>query len=143
LKNVHFDSVKQSIAKEIKYDGLHHCGVIISDLDVSMKFYIDVFSCIDESYRRPKSLPYPGAFLRFGRNEIHLIQLTSVDQRDGRPAHGGRDRHIAITVNNIDLIKERLEVRNLSFTMSMSGRRALFCRDPDGNAYEFVEDVTL
>jgi glyoxylase I family protein len=71
------------------------------------------------------------------------MQLPSVDPRDGRPAHGGRDRHIAITVNNIDLIKERLEVRNLSFTMSMSGRRALFCRDPDGNAYEFVEDVTL
>jgi len=28
---------------------------------------------------------------------------------------------------------------DISFTMSSSGRKALFCRDPDGNALEFIQ----
>lgn len=58
-------------------------------------------------------------------------------------SHTGRDRHIALTVNDIEPIKQNLESRGMTFTMSMSGRRALFCRDLDGNAFEFVEDSTL
>jgi len=27
----------------------------------------------------------------------------------------------------------------VAFTLSQSGRSALFCRDPDGNALEFVQ----
>ncbi len=32
-----------------------------------------------------------------------------------------------------------LEAAEIPFTLSSSGRRALFCRDFDGNAFEFVE----
>ena len=92
---------------------------------------------------RPKTLPYPGAFMKIGPDQIHLMQLPNPDPTTGRPEHGGRDRHTALTVNNIDIIKERLESRGMAFTMSMSGRRALFTRDIDGNAFEFMEDVSL
>ena len=66
-----------------------------------------------------------------------------MDPKEGRPAHGGRDRHIALTINNIDLLKDKLNAAGIAFTLSQSGRRALFCRDIDGNAYEFMEDTTL
>lgn len=71
------------------------------------------------------------------------MQLPSMDPKEGRPEHGGRDRHTAFTVNNIDILRERLSAVNVPFTQSMSGRRALFCRDIDGNAFEFMEDVKL
>lgn len=66
-----------------------------------------------------------------------------MDPTIGRPIHGGRDRHVALTVNDIDLIRTRYDERNLSYTFSQSGRRALFVRDLDGNAFEFMENKQL
>jgi glyoxylase I family protein len=37
----------------------------------------------------------------------------------------------------------RLTANGVKFTMSKSGRRALFCRDPYMNAIEFVEDKNI
>jgi glyoxylase I family protein len=71
------------------------------------------------------------------------MELPNPDPVDGRPQHGGRDRHVALTINNVDIIKSRLEARGMKYTFSQSGRRALFCRDLDGNAFEFIEDTSL
>ena len=126
------------------YGCLQHCGVLVADVARAKEFYMNVFSWSDESHLRPTSLPYPGAFMGIaGQFQVHLMQLPSMDPTEGRPEHGGRDRHMAVTVNNIDVIRDRLMARQLPYTMSQSGRRALFCRDPDGNAYEFMEDKTL
>ena len=54
-----------------------------------------------------------------------------------RPAHGGRDNHVAFSVEDVMPIKEALDKAGVEYTMSMSGRAAVFCRDPDGNALEF------
>eukprot|EP01041_Mallomonas_annulata_P000585 gene586-1134_t len=127
----------------IKYGGLHHAGILVRDAEKSKKFFIDVLCFEDESHLRPTSLPYPGAFLRCGSNQIHLMQLPSMDPVEGRPEHGGRDRHVAITISNIDMLRDRLNNVDIPFTLSHSGRRALFCRDIDGNAFEFMEDSSL
>ena len=55
-----------------------------------------------------------------------------------RPTHGGRDRHVALAVSNLENLIERLNSAGMSFTLSQSGRPALFCRDPDQNALEFI-----
>ena len=128
---------------ELRYGGLNHCGLLVKNTELSKNFFMEVFGFLDDTHLRPKTLPYPGAFLRFGRDQIHLMELPSPDPIDNRPDHGGRDRHIALTVNNIDIIADRLKQRNIKYTLSMSGRRALFCRDIDSNAFEFMEDVNL
>ena len=125
------------------YGGLQHCGVLVRNTEESKRFYTEVFGFQDESHLRPTKLPYPGAFLRLGRDQIHLMELPNPDPTEGRPEHGGRDRHVALTINNIDFIARRLEARAHAYTLSPSGRRALFTRDLDGNAFEFVEDVRL
>jgi glyoxylase I family protein len=137
------DSSIDSIREEIKYGGIQHCGVLVSDVEKSKSFYMTVFGFTDDSFLRPTTLPYNGAFLRVGNDQIHLMGLPNPDPTSGRPDHGGRDRHIAFTVNNIDTIVSNLNEKSVKFTLSMSGRRALFCRDLDGNAFEFVEDVSL
>ena len=116
---------------------LHHASLIVADLDIALSFYRDVLglSC-DES--RP-DLGYPGAWLILPeQQQLHLMVLDNPDVNSLRPEHGGRDHHLAFVVSSIETIAASLEEIGLSFTTSKSGRKALFCRDPDGNALEFI-----
>jgi glyoxylase I family protein len=71
--------------------------------------------------------------------QIHLLELPNPDPVEGRPSHGGRDRHIAFSIVSVAELKSRLQQNQVEFTESRSGRAAIFCRDPDGNALEFIE----
>lgn len=111
--------------------------MIVADTRRALAFYCDVLGLsVDAS--RP-DLGYPGAWLDIGPQQIHLLELPNPDPVEGRPAHGGRDRHTAFGLRNLDSLTERLSAAGIAYTLSKSGRRALFCRDPDGNALEFIE----
>lgn len=115
---------------------IHHVSFIISDLEQSRQFYQDVLGLqVDDT--RP-ALGYPGLWLNVGVQQIHLLKLDNPDPVSGRPDHGGRDRHIAFSVESFDELVHRLEAAKIAYTKSRSGRTALFCRDPDGNALEFI-----
>ena len=117
--------------------GFHHASLIVSNVDKSLQFYRDILGMqVDEN--RP-DLGYPGAWLNLGELQVHLLELPNPDPLEGRPAHGGRDRHLAFHINDLDLLVEKLSENNIVFTTSRSGRKALFCRDPDQNALEFIE----
>jgi len=66
-------------------------------------------------------------------------RLPNPDPVSGRPSHGGRDRHPALEVTDLDRLILRLGSAAIPFGASRSGRRALFCRDRDGNALESIE----
>lgn len=119
--------------------GIHHCSVIIEDVDTALHFYVDILG-LTKIQDRP-DLGYPGAWLEAGVQQIHLLQLENPDPVEGRPRHGGRDRHVALAVSSLDKIIASLEAEGLDYTLSRSGRRALFCRDPDNNAVEIVEQA--
>lgn len=114
-----------------------HASVLVADTARALRFYHDLLGlAIDET--RP-DLGYPGAWLRVATQQIHLLELPNPDPISGRPEHGGRDRHFALAVDDIDALRRRLDDAGIACTQSKSGRRALFCRDPDGNALEFIE----
>ena len=117
--------------------GLHHVSLLIADLERALAFYRDALG-MPVSEARP-DLGYPGAWLETGHQQIHLLQLSNPDPVIGRPEHGGRDRHVALLIRDLDVLRRSLEANGVAYTLSKSGRRALFCRDPDGNALEFVE----
>lgn len=117
--------------------GLHHVSLIVADTGSALTFYRDLLGLAVDPDR--PDLGYPGAWLQLGPQQIHLLELPNPDSVTGRPAHGGRDRHTALTTADLDELQRRLEAAAIPFTRSRSGRRALFCRDPDGNALEFVE----
>ena len=119
------------------YLALSHASVLVRDTPTALAFYCGVLE-MPEASGRP-DLGYPGAWLTVGAQQIHLIELPNLDPTTGRPAHGGRDRHIALTIVNLDSLISRLQQAGIAHTLSRSGRRALFCRDPDGNALEFIE----
>lgn len=115
---------------------IHHASLIVSDTEQSLKLYRDVLGM--QPTERP-NLPFPGAWLQMGEQQIHLLELDNPDPTSGRPTHGGRDRHVAMHCNSVDALREALELAGMGYTMSLSGRKALFCRDRDGNALEFIE----
>ncbi|MGZ5028729.1 MAG: VOC family protein, partial [Methylobacter sp.] len=53
----------------------------------------------------------------------------------------GRDRHVALSVPDLEPVREELDKNGIAYTLSKSGRKALFCRDPDGNALEILQRV--
>jgi glyoxylase I family protein len=116
---------------------IHHVSVITADTGRALQFYQGVLGlqCDDN---RP-DLGYPGAWLKVGDEQIHLLELSNPDPVEGRPAHGGRDRHLALLVTDLAALCRALDQAGIGYSLSRSGRAALFCRDPDGNAIELIE----
>jgi len=116
---------------------IHHVSLVVADTRVAVDFYCDVLGLVIDD-TRPKMM-FEGAWLKVGEQQIHLLQVPNPDSAIDRPEHGGRDRHVAFSVSDLGLYKTRLEKRCITYTLSKSGRNALFCRDPDGNACELIE----
>ena len=119
--------------------GIQHASFIVADLDSAVDFYHGVLG-MTLLPDRP-DLGYPGAWLQAGQQQIHLLQLPNPDPVEDRPQHGGRDRHVAFGIRDLTSLVEMLKTAGITYTLSRSGRRALFCRDPDGNALEFIEEA--
>ena len=116
---------------------IHHASVVVADSQRALGFYLDILGMqLDPS--RP-DLGFPGAWLKVGEQQIHLLEVKNPDTVEGRPAHAGRDRHTALHVRGLDELEQRLKTAGIRYTRSRSGRKAIFCRDPDGNGIEFVE----
>ena len=116
---------------------IHHVSLIVESTSRSLAFYCDLLGLSQDHSRT--DLGYPGAWVYLGNKQLHLLELPNPDPVNGRPEHGGRDRHVAMSVNDIQQLADLLSQQNLPYSLSKSGRKALFCRDPDGNALEFIE----
>jgi len=119
----------------IKINSMMHTGLIVSDLDKSRAFYEGLLGLVPNPAR--PNFDFEGVWYDIGKNQVHLMVVPNPYQDIKRPAHGGRDNHIAFSVDDVAPIKAELDKAGVPYSMSMSGRAALFCRDPDGNALEF------
>ena len=117
--------------------GFLHASLLVSDLARARTFYENVLGLIP-SPARPE-MSFDGVWYEIGAQQIHLLALPNPDLVEGRPAHGGRDRHIALAVNDLAGLKQALDQVGVVYTLSSAGRPALFCRDPDGNAIELIQ----
>ena len=136
--------------------GIHHATFLSSDLARSRDFYEGVLGLRPDPDR--PAMGFYGVWYGIAANQqIHLMQLPNPEAGLQRPSHpqgvrrgckelkpqqhtqhGGRDRHVALGVDDLDALRAKLDEAGIAYTMSRSGRAALFCRDPDGNALEFV-----
>ncbi len=122
----------------MKITALLHATHLVADLDAARTFYEGTLGLSADAGR--PDLGFPGVWYDVGiQQQIHLMQLPNPEVGLQRPAHGSRDRHVALAVSDLAALMQRLDAAGISYTLSKSGRRALFCRDPDGNALEFIE----
>ena len=118
--------------------GILHATFLTSDLIKSRAFYENVLGLRADT-KRPQ-MSFDGVWYDTAPNQqIHLMVLPDPEKGLLRPQHGGRDRHVALAVSDLAALMQRLDAAGIIYTLSKSGRRALFCRDPDGNALEFIE----
>lgn len=120
-----------------------HASFLVTDVQRALDFYCGVLE-IHLNEHRP-NFPYDGAWLDLdvGGQQLHLMQLPNPDSMEERAEHGGKDKHIALVVDDLDALEARLKAAGVLFSRSKSGRAAFFCRDPDGNALEFAEEFML
>ena len=117
---------------------LHHSSLLSSNLESAKHFYVDVLGLpLDES--RP-DMGFDGLWFDMGAGQqIHLLCLPNPEAGIDRPEHGGRDRHVALLTDDLEVVVAKLEQHGVTYSRSKSGRAALFCRDPDGNAIEIIQ----
>jgi len=114
---------------------LLHAGLIVSDLEKSRAFYEGVIG-LTPNPARP-DFGFPGVWYDIGRNQVHLMVVPNPYTNVIHPEHGGRDNHVAFSVEDVEAVRAELDKAGVAYSMSKSGRASLFCRDPDGNALEF------
>src|SRR4030067_1815938 len=86
---------------------IQHVSVIVADTERALAFYRDVLG-LPVDAQRP-DLGYPGAWLTIGAQQIHLLELPNPDPVTGRPGHGGRGPHCALTLRDLDALRRGLE----------------------------------
>ncbi|KAK4368629.1 hypothetical protein RND71_012421 [Anisodus tanguticus] len=118
---------------------MHHVGILCENLERSLDFYQNILGLEINEARPHDKLPYRGAWLWVGSEMIHLMELPNPDPLTGRPEHGGRDRHTCIAIRDVSKLKAILDKAGIPYTLSRSGRPAIFTRDPDTNALEFTQ----
>jgi glyoxylase I family protein len=116
---------------------LHHVAIIVSDLAKAALVYGDILGLKQDV--RP-DLKFEGLFYNLGSGQqLHIMLLDNPDIKSIKPQHGGRYRHFALSVFNLDSMKVKLEQNGLVYTESKSGRQAIFFYDFDGNAIELIQ----
>ncbi|KAI3711544.1 hypothetical protein L1987_70083 [Smallanthus sonchifolius] len=133
------DSVTVDDENDFGVVNLHHVGILCENLERSLDFYLNLLGLEINEARPHDKLPYRGAWLWVGSEMIHLMELPNPDPSTGRPEHGGRDRHTCIAIRDVSKLKTILDKAGIPYTLSRSGRPAIFTRDPDTNALEFTQ----
>ena len=113
---------------------IHHVSVITADTGRALQFYQGVLGLqCDDS--RP-DLGYPGAWLRVGDGQIHLLELSNPDPAEGRPAHGGRDRHLALLVTDLEALRRALDQAGIRPVTRQAPRHFRHFRIPTDVSFE-------
>ncbi|MDQ1363791.1 MAG: glyoxylase family protein, partial [Pseudomonadota bacterium] len=94
---------------------LHHVSLLVANTERALHFYCGVLGLSVDSSR--PDLGYPGAWLNIGAQQIHLLELPNPDPVTGRPAHGGRDRHTAMLVDDLQQVIQQLKSAGIDYTL--------------------------
>ena len=116
----------------IKIEGLHHAGFLVSDVERSAAFYEGILGLTP--LPRP-DFGFPGRWYDLGAQQLHLMQSDVIPGQTDKPNF---DRHVALSVNDIEGTADELEHAGISVSRGSgrAGRPQLFIRDPDGNMIE-------
>lgn len=138
--------------------GFRHVCIAVTDLETSLRFYRDIIGLKVQKVRSLK-----GSYLErvFNKKGIRLTYVKMYGPRQrvgsepvfelhcwGRSKRAPRtgQGHISFTVTDIDREYKRLLQRGVRFVARpiaspRDRTKICFCRDPEGNLIELIEDV--
>jgi len=129
---------------------LNHVNIVVKDVEASKRFYCDVLGMTDVP--RHPSFTFPGAWLRSGRAEIHLIQADIATHAPGDLSYevaGKTDkdmafsRHFSLVIDDTDALVQQLTSHNVAIIFGpverLGGLVQTYCYDLDGHLIEFTQ----
>ena len=139
---------------------LRHLGIVVRDMEKSLAFYRDLLG-MEVTSRREETGAYLDTLLGVKHGKIQTVKLsagggaTLLELIEFESPEPGADperqvntpgpTHIAVTVADVKRLSAALKrngIRFVSEPLTSPGRRArlAFCRDPEGNLVELVEE---
>ncbi|MBW4516994.1 MAG: VOC family protein [Timaviella obliquedivisa GSE-PSE-MK23-08B] len=112
-----------------------HTAILVTHLEQAEYFYGTVLGLT----KIDRILKYPGAWYQIGATQVHLIEDSTFLQSLQNSEKMGRNPHLALGVENLEIAQNHLMSHGCAVEMSASGRAALFTQDPDGNVIELTE----
>lgn len=122
---------------------IHHVAIIVSNYEISKKFYVDVlgFKVLKETYREDRD-SYKLDLIIGNDYQIELFSFPNPPERVDSPEATGL-RHLAFEVNSIEKTIEYLNSQNVVTEPirvdNITGKRFTFFKDPDSLPLEIYE----
>jgi lactoylglutathione lyase len=125
--------------------GLHHIGVMVTDIDKSIDFYKSIGMELTHSYALDNGTKL--AFIRAGSAVIELVMGT--DPASVKARGNGIVDHIALEVENIQCVVDDLKAKGIVFDtdgiskmgLFANGCANIFLKGPDGERLELFEEL--
>ncbi|MDB5053561.1 MAG: glyoxalase [Bacilli bacterium] len=123
---------------------IEHIGIMVKDLEASIKFYREVVGLELKYSLLHTDQVIQLAFLGFSHQDETELEL--IHGYSGELANEGRFHHVAFRVDNIEEEIERLENLNVHFrdteiTTLPDGSKYIFFYGPDGEFIEFFQST--
>jgi glyoxylase I family protein len=127
---------------------IDHAAVLVSDVEDARAFYLGVLGL--EEVSRPPTFTFPGAWLRIGDQQLHLIgEAESGRTRESHPGYRpdelatGYTSHFGIEINDLESMLEALRGRGAEIVggprLRGDGVLQAYVADPDGNVIELMQ----
>jgi catechol 2,3-dioxygenase-like lactoylglutathione lyase family enzyme len=133
-----------------KIKALNHINIVVKDVEAAKRFYCGVLGMADVP--RHPSFTFPGAWLRSGSAEIHLIQEDVATHAPGDLSYAvaastdkdlAFSRHFSLVIDDTSKLVERLRAHGIPIAFGPVDRRGglvqTYAYDPDGHLVEFTQ----
>ena len=126
-----------------------HVALTVSDIEQTIQFYSDCFGFVksEEFFISEKNLT-----ISFIEKEGVVLELFSFSDTEPLPKYREEldsdlktigTKHLAFTVDNINVFYEKLKRMNIKFAVNISefenGKKYFYIKDPDGILVEVME----
>jgi glyoxylase I family protein len=116
--------------------GMSHVSFPVRDLARSLAFYRDVLGFTEAP--RP-DLGVPGAWLRAGDAEVHLIAgVEGLPLGTPPPALNPAAQHVAFRIDDYQAAADRLHAHDLHVLETGPAMGQMWVQDPDGHVIELI-----
>jgi glyoxylase I family protein len=114
--------------------GVHHVSLNVTDAEVATRFYVDVLGMTERDDR--PDLPFDGAWLQSGDQQIHLLEVADFDPPKGQ--------HFALRVADLDAARTHLGLHGVKVSEPSELPGVCiqsFFQDPTGNLIELNQPL--
>jgi len=134
-----------------RIQALNHVNMVVKDVEASKRFYCEVLGM--EDVPRHPSFTFPGAWLRSGSAELHLIQESVATHAPGDLSYAvaattdkdlAFSRHFSLVIDDTDALVKQLQAHDVDIAFGpverLGGLVQTYCYDLDGHLIEFTQN---